>query len=269
MPHYICQTCGTQYQETEAPPKHCKICEEERQYVGFHGQKWTTLEQLKETHRNSYRKKEKNLMAIGTEPSFGIGQRALLIRRPEGNILWDCIDLVDEATIDIINSLGGLSAIAVSHPHYYTTMVEWSKAFGDIPVYLHEADRQWVMRTDKVIHFWESETLSLGNDITLIRCGGHFDGGTVLHWANGANGKGALLSGDIIQVVADRKHISFMYSFPNIIPLSESEVMRVVDAVEPFKYDRIYGAWWDRNILENAKEVVRVSADRYIRAIQG
>jgi hypothetical protein len=267
MPFYICQTCGTQFPESETPPDHCTICEEERQYVGVLGQSWTTLEQLEKTHRNSYRKKEHSLMAIGTEPSFGIGQRALLIMRPEGNLLWDCISLLDNATVDFIESMGGLSAIAISHPHYYTTMVEWSKVFGDIPVYLHEADRQWVMRSNDNIHFWSGETKELGDDITLIRCGGHFDGGTVLHWADGDDGKGALLTGDIIQVVPDRKHVSFMYSYPNLIPLPEHKVQHIVDTVEPFKYDRIYGAWWDRNIISNAKEVVHVSAERYISAI--
>ena len=38
--------------------------------------------------------------------------------------------------------MGGLKGIAISHPHYYTTMVDWSRAFGDIPVHLHEADKQ-------------------------------------------------------------------------------------------------------------------------------
>lgn len=104
--------------------------------------------------------------------------------------------------------------------------------------------------------------------LTLIRCGGHFDGGTVLHWPEGAGGKGTILSGDILQVVEDRRWISFMYSYPNLIPLPASTVRRVVEAVEPFEFDRIYGAWWGKVVLEDAKESVKRSADRYIRALE-
>ncbi len=269
MTNYLCITCGTQFEATEYPPESCPICEDDRQYVGPNGQQWTTLEKLQRSYRNSYRKKENGLLAIGMEPSFAIGQRALLVQSPSGNILWDCIPLIDDATIELIKGLGGLKAIAISHPHYYSTMVEWSKSFGDIPVYLHEDDRKWVMRPDDRIQFWNGETKSLFNDMTLIRCGGHFGGGTVMHWPAGANGKGALLTGDIIQVVPDLKHVTFMYSYPNAIPLSVKKVQRIVDSVEPFKYDCIYGAWWNRNILTGAKQAVKNSAERYIQMISG
>jgi glyoxylase-like metal-dependent hydrolase (beta-lactamase superfamily II) len=163
--------------------------------------------------------------------------------------------------------MGGIKAIAISHPHYYSSMVEWSRALGDVPIYLHADDRQWVMRPDKAVIFWAGETKPLAEGLTLIRCGGHFEGGTVLHWAGGAAGKGALLSGDIIQVVADRKHVSFMYSYPNHIPLSAAAVERIVKAVEPFAFDRIYGAFWDMVIEQEGKVVVKESAERYLRAI--
>lgn len=103
--------------------------------------------------------------------------------------------------------------------------------------------------------------------MTLIRCGGHFDGSTVLHWASGAEGRGALLTGDIIQVVADRKHVSFMYSYPNYIPLSGPAVQGIAEAVEPFAFDRIYGAFWDMAIERDGKAAVKVSAERYLKAI--
>ena len=56
-------------------------------------------------------------------PAFGIGQRALLVRTREGNILWDCVSLIDSDTVALIKALGGIYAIAISHPHYYTSMV--------------------------------------------------------------------------------------------------------------------------------------------------
>src|ERR1700757_2975139 len=208
MPNFICTTCGTQYPESEQAPAACAICQDERQYVKVTGQQWTTLEKLRLTNRNSIKFKEPGLIGIGIEPQFAIGQRALFLRTPKANLLWDCLSLLDEAVVEALKALGGISAIAISHPHSYSSMVEWSRSFGDVPIYLNIADRQWVMRPDKAIVFWEGETRNLGDGLTLIRCGGHFDGGTVLHWASGAGGKGALLSGDIIQVVPDRKNVS-------------------------------------------------------------
>jgi hypothetical protein len=168
----------------------------------------------------------------------------------------------------MLKAVGGVSAIAISHPHYYTSMVEWSRALDGAPIYLHAADRQWVMRPDKAVVLWEGDTMPLVEGLTLIRCGGHFEGGAVLHWNGGADGKGALLTGDIIQVVPDRKHVSFMYSYPNYIPLSASIVDRIVKAVEPFEYDRVYGAFWDSVIEQGGMSAVRRSAGRYLRAIK-
>jgi hypothetical protein len=267
MAFFICTTCGTQYAESEQPPAACTICEEPRQYVKKTGQQWITLDKVKLTNRNSLKFKEPGLIGIGIEPQFAIGQRALFLRTPRANVLWDCLLLLDEAVVEAIQAMGGISAIAISHPHYYSSMVEWSRAFGGVPIYLHAPDRQWLMRPDKAIVSWEGETKMLAEGLTLIRCGGHFDGGTVLHWAAGADGKGALLSGDIIQVVPDRKHVAFMYSYPNYIPLPASAIERIVKAVEPFSFDRIYGAFWDMVIEADGKEVVQRSAERYLRAI--
>ncbi len=268
MPYFICVTCGAQYPEAASPPSACLICQEERQYVGWAGQRWTTHDQLCRTHRNTIQQKEPNLVAIGLEPSFGIGQRALLVRQPGGNVLWDCIPMLDRALVDCLRGIGGVAAIAISHPHYYTGMVEWSRAF-DAPIYLHVADQQWVTRPDPMIEFWEGETKRIADELTLIRCGGHFEGGTVLHWPAGADGKGALLSGDIIQVVQDRRWVSFMHSYPNLLPVSVDTVERIVAAVEPYEFDRIYGAFWNKNVGNDAKESVKQSASRYIQHLTG
>ena len=267
MAHFICTTCGTQYAESVQAPDACPICLDERQYVKKTGQQWTTLEKLRLTNRNSIKAEEPGLIAIGIEPQFAIGQRAFFLRRPQGNTLWDCLPLLDQAIVEAITAMGGISAIAISHPHYYSSMVEWSRAFGGIPTYLHVADKQWVMRHDPAIVFWDGETKALADGLTLIRCGGHFEGGTVLHWADGAGGKGAVLSGDIIQVVPDRKNVSFMYSYPNYIPLPRSAIEKIVQAVEPFGFDRVYGAFWDMVIEQDGKEVLRRSAARYLKAI--
>jgi hypothetical protein len=267
MPSFICTTCGTQYAQSDQPPSACTICQDERQYVKKTGHQWTTLDKLRLTNRNSIKFKEPGLIGIGIDPHFAIGQRALFLRTPTANVLWDCLPLLDEAVVEAIKGLGSISAIAISHPHYYSSMVEWSQAFGGVPIYLHADDRQWVMRPDRAIVYWESETKELGEGLTLIRCGGHFEGGTVLHWAGGATDRGALLTGDIIQVVPDRKHVSFMYSYPNYIPLSAAAIERIANAMEPFEYDRAYGAFWDMVIETDGEAAVKRSAERYLRAI--
>ncbi len=222
MPNYICVTCGVQYDETPYPPRHCTICEDERQYLNKNGQTWTTLDALQADHHNILRPLEPNLSAIRSEPQIAIGQQALLVETPGGNVLWDCISLIDEKTISAIRARGGISAIAISHPHFFSSMVEWSHAFGNAPIYLHADLGKYVMRPDSVIQFWNGETKKLAEGLTLIRCGGHFKGSTVLHWADGADGRGALLTGDTIYVVQDRRYVSFMRSFPNLIPLNET-----------------------------------------------
>jgi hypothetical protein len=264
---FICVTCGTQFSPTPAPLERCAICEDARQFVNPAGQGWTWASMLARRHRNSFRQYEDGVFGIGTVPDFAIGQRALLIRRPSGNVLWDCIALLDSATIEIVKALGGLRAIAISHPHYYTTMVEWSRAFGDIPIHLHEEDRRWVMRPDASIHFWGGDRFELADDLELIRLGGHFEGGTVLHAPNSPAG-GALFSGDIIQVVADRTWVSFMRSYPNFIPLGAATIRRMIERLGDAQFDRIYGAWWDAVVWSDGRSAFDRSAARYIAALE-
>jgi hypothetical protein len=269
MDAFICTACGTQYPLNDAAPPHCVICEEERQYVPSQGQRWTTLRSLSAGHFNSFRQYEPGLIGIGTQPSFAIGQRALLICTPNGNILWDCIAMLDAATIALIGGLGGLKAIGISHPHFYTTMVEWSHAFGKAPIHLHADDREWIQRPDPSIKPWNGESLILLPGVTLVRCGGHFPGGTVLHWADGADGLGVLCSSDIAPVTTDRKFLSFMRSYPNLIPLSAKKVTEIGAASEPYKFDTIYGHYFDRVIPTDGKQILKDSVRRYVDAISG
>jgi hypothetical protein len=264
MDRFICMACGTQYPDSEEPPQACRICDDERQFVPPEGQRWTTLAELSSERRNELRE-QGTLTGLATTPAFAIGQRALLVPYGDSNLMWDCITLIDADTAEEVERRGGLAAIAISHPHYYSCMVEWAHRF-DCPVHLHAADAEWVMRPDPAIRHWDGETLDLGDGLTLIRGGGHFPGGTMLHRAHGA---GELLSGDIIQVIPDLSHVGFMWSYPNLVPLPEAEVKAIAAAVERFEFDAIYGAWWDRIIPWGAKDVVRRSVERYGRALRG
>jgi len=267
MPNYICVTCGIQFKESAEPPPHCPICEDERQYVNPNGQAWTTLDELKRERRNVVQSLEPGLTEIITEPGFGIEQRALLVETPEGNVLWDCVSLIDDSTIAAVEALGGISSLALSHPHMYGSMVEWSRAFGNAPIRLHASNERWIMRPDPVVEFWDEETHQLNQGVTLYCCGGHYTGSTVLRWSEGAEGLGVLLTSDTLYVAKDRRHVSFMYSFPNYIPLSGSVVDSIVDKVAPLKFDRIYGHFAGQIISTNAKTAVQRSAERYKKAI--
>jgi glyoxylase-like metal-dependent hydrolase (beta-lactamase superfamily II) len=266
MPHFICVTCGTQYPESSQPPAHCPICEDERQYVNPNGQQWTTLEDLLPNHKMLIEAVEPDLHRLKPEPKVGIGQFAHLIQTPNGNVLWDCVPFIDDATIETINKLGGISAIAISHPHFHTAMIEWSRAFNNAPIYIHVGNQVDVVYPDPAVHFWDGDTLSVLDGITLIRCGGHFTGSAVLHWRDGADGKGALFTADTIYIVADTRYATFMYSYPNYIPLPPKKVRQIVTAVEPFAYDRLY-AGFGAVMNDDAKSKVIASAERYIRII--
>jgi hypothetical protein len=258
---FLCKTCGTQFPESDEPPAECPICLDERQYVPVEGQQWITYDEVRASHHADIREEQPQLTGIGMKPSLGIGQRALLVESPAGNLLWDCLPLLDEMA-SFVESRGGLRAIAISHPHYYTTMAEWARRF-ECRVLIHEREREWVQRPDDSIELWTGDVRELWDGLTLLRLGGHFAGGQVLHWPAGD----ALLSGDIVQVLPGAEWVSFMYSYPMLIPLPAGQVERIATALEPWEFERIYGAWWDRVVREDGKNVVRRSAERYVRAI--
>lgn len=253
----VCATCGVQFGSVD--PGRCPVCEDARQYVPQSGQAWTTLSELRREHRNVIRD-DAGFVGIGTEPSFAIGQRALLVPWRGSNLLWDCITLLDEETATEVESRGGLTAIAISHPHYYSAMVEWADRF-DCPILLHVDDAEWVMRPSPRIEHWRGETKVLGEGLTLVRGGGHFAGGQMLH----VEERRALLSGDIVQVIPDRRWVSFMYSYPNLIPERPRTIRRAISVLEPFGFDVVYGAWWQRTVHSDGAAAVRRSADRYLR----
>jgi hypothetical protein len=268
MPAWICLTCGVQHADTPGPPTACAICLDERQYVGWNGQAWTTQDELARDHANELREEEPGLVGIGTKPSFAIGQRALLVQTPAGNVLWDCISLLDDVTVDAVRDLGGVAAICLSHPHFYGALIDWAEAF-DAPVYVPAADQAWVMRPSDKIVVWETDTIEPVAGLTLARIGGHFDGAAVLHWPAGAGGRGALLSGDTVTVVQDRRWVSFMWSYPNLIPLDAETVSDIARRVSAYKFQRVYGGWWGRVVVEDGAGAVTRSAERYVARLAG
>jgi hypothetical protein len=186
----ICTACGTQFDlEDRALLTRCRICDDPRQFVPPTGQQFTTLGEVRQQgYRNKWKPFEgaDGFWSIWTEPKFAIGQRAILIKTPLGNVLWDCITYLDAETVSWINAMGGLDAIVISHPHYYTTHLEWAEAF-DCPVYLSWEDKEWLNRLDRLgkartfIEGKEEDIEVRGEKtgVKALKLGGHFPGSLV------------------------------------------------------------------------------------------
>lgn len=265
MDFWICSTCAVEHAEQVDV---CAICADERQWVPADGQHWTTLEELAASGcRTEVVPLEPGLWGITSTPKVGIGQQTKLLCTPAGNLLWDPIGFLDDDAVRRVRELGDVVAVAASHPHMYGVQVEWSHRLGDVPVLVAEPDLAWVARKDPVVRPW-SEKLELLPGVTMTQPGGHFPGSAVVHWADGADGKGVLLSGDTIFANPDRTSVSFMRSFPNRIPLSAAVVERVTAHVERFAFDHLYGNF-ELAIDGDARSVVRRSADRHIAWVRG
>jgi hypothetical protein len=262
MPRFICRQCGARYPEAAVPPADCLICRDERQYVRWGGQDWLTPEALAHDHSIACAP-DHGVLGLRIEPAFAINQRALLVEAAEGNLLWDCIGLVTDAALAAVRARGPVLGIAISHPHYYTAMAQWAQALG-VQVHLHADDRAFVTEPDPAIRHWDGEALKLGPNLTLLRCGGHFAGAAVLHHAEG---DGTLYCGDVLQVSPDRRHVSVMYSYPNNIPVNAATIRRIAAILEPYPFERVYGAFEGLVIASGAKTALERSFARYLAAI--
>lgn len=260
----LCSTCGTQFPPGEPLPELCPICNDDRQYVNLNGQSWTELVAVNKNYGLKVNRLHDNLYDLTMAPGFGIGQRAFLIITPEGNILWDCIPLISEAVIEFIKGKGGLTAIAFSHPHYYSTMNEWAAIFN-CPVFIHKNDGEYIVYKGDHIRLWEGNNKTLPGGVTIHHTGGHFAGSCVLHVPS-VSPKGALLVGDTMQIALSKRHIAVMYSYPNHIMLPKNEFLSFHKKTVGLDFDLMYGAFAWQNLTENAKVIFDMSMQRYLES---
>jgi glyoxylase-like metal-dependent hydrolase (beta-lactamase superfamily II) len=267
MATFVCATCGNHFPGPQPPV--CAVCADERQWLPPGGQRWTTLAELEAAgHACDVRAVEPGLTGIGAEPPFAIGQRSLLVHTPEGNLLWDPSGFIDAAAVAAVREAGGLRFVTASHPHFYGAIDEWAREFG-AEILVPADDAAWLRAgPDASVRTW-SGVLQVLPGVTLVQCGGHFPGSAVVHWADGADGRGVLLSGDTIFVTPGEDRVTFVWSAPNRLPLSADAVQGVADAVRPYTFDRIYGGWWTPVLRSGAWETVQRSASRYIEHLQG
>ncbi|KAK3341293.1 metallo-beta-lactamase family protein [Lasiosphaeria hispida] len=273
----ICNACGTQFDTAGRNSlKTCFICDDPRQYVPPSGQSFTTLADLRAKHKNEFHPhhSDPRLISIVTTPKFAIGQRAILIQTPSGqNVMWDCLTLLDEGTVAEINKLGGLHAIVISHPHYYSTHAEWASAFN-CPVYLSSEDMKWTAReTERRLPIAETRTdIILGSSdtglvetgVVAIKLGGHFPGSLVLLFdkhlliadtlltvpAGVANWKVNAL-GELRERPKGANTFSFMWSIPNFIPLSANEIVRMWGILKEYDFTSTHGAFVGTDIEDD------------------
>ncbi|KAJ3498327.1 hypothetical protein NLG97_g1209 [Lecanicillium saksenae] len=267
----VCVTCGTQYGITyEERPATCRMCDEPRQFVPPSGQSWTTLAQMQPKYKNEIKQDEvdERIWSIFTTPQFAIGQRAIFIETEAGNVLWDCISLLDADTIRFIKSKGGLKAIAISHPHFYSTHLEWAHEFN-CPVYLAEEDQEWINRDDTKGHrrFVSGLTEEILPGVNIVKLGGHFPGSSALHWNDN------LFVGDSIGISQSgliRSHHNarhqvffFHYAFPNFIPLGPTAMLEMWKRLEPWRFTSLFSLFYRTTVrAPDVKALVLSSMQR-------
>ncbi len=261
----LCATCGVEHVE---PVGTCAICADDRQWVPANGQIWTSLRELRATgHRVAFNELEPGLLALTVSPSVAIGQQAHLISTPHGSVLWDVPPFLDRPAVDRIQALGPVLAIVPSHPHMFGVQSAWSHALEQAPILVCEPLMDWVQRPDAAIAPWRGRH-ELAPGLVLHELGGHFIGSSVLHWADGAGGRGVLLSSDTIHGNPDGTSVTFMRSYPNRIPLSAAVVERLAASVADLGFERCYDNF-GHGPKRDAAAAVQRSAIRYVGWLRG
>ena len=266
MTVFMCHGCGTQYADGTEPPAVCVICTDDRQYVEWSGQRWITHDELAGDHTVRI-ELDGDLLGVGVAPAFAIPQRALHLQTDAGNILWDCTSLVTPAAVAALADRGGVDLIAISHPHFYSSMVEWSDALGGVPILLHAADRDWVQRTSPNVQHWSGDVHRLSATVALHHLPGHFPGSSALHWSAAPGGRRALLAGDSVHVAQNRQHVSFVHSVPNHLPMHRDAVDGIRRRLHGLEIDDIYGFTWGLNIIGDGRAALDRSFERFFAAI--
>ncbi|ATY60168.1 metallo-beta-lactamase domain [Cordyceps militaris] len=264
----VCTACGTQFPTADrAAVTTCFICDDPRQFVPAAGQAFTTVASLKDA-----RPRYQNVFApyagdgrityIRTEPALGIGQRATLLATPAGNVLWDCLTFLDDETVQRIRDAGGLRAIVISHPHFYGAHVVWARAFG-CPVYTAAEDAAWATTASAHRQLLAgAETAILDTGVAAIKVGGHFPGSMVLLYDRHlfvADTFMLTLAGvgdyetDARRVQREskppgRNTFTFMWSYPNMIPLGPDELARMWAVMAQYRFAAAHGSFEGRDL---------------------
>lgn len=255
-----CATCGVE-RATGNLPRTCPICADPRQYVPASGQEWLDADDLAGLDvRAELVELEPDLHGIVVRGAPGIGQIAKVVVTDAGNVMVDVPAWIDDGLVAAVAELGELVAIVPSHPHMYGVQSQWSRRLGDVPVWLTEQDAGWLGVHPHEVRVVRDDTEIIPG-VTISVPGGHFPGSCVVHW-DGRDGAGVLLCGDAIGVNADRNSVTYLWSYPNRIPLSAPDALRIARHLERFDFDRIHDNF--RGFIErDGRAVVERSAERH------
>jgi hypothetical protein len=113
------------------------------------------------------------------------------------------------------------------------------------------------------IHLWQGDELALWDGIKILLIGGHFEGSTILH-VPFLSKEGTILCGDTLFLSPSKKHFSVFRSFPNRIPLSQTEILKVKQRFDSIPFDSFYGYVKTQNLHENVKPVFAESMKKYL-----
>ena len=216
MEHYICITCGTQFAETAGA---ARALPDLRGRAAVRRPRRAALDYAGETAARPPQRDHAGGAGadrIGTEPKFAIGQRALLVRTPRRQ---RALGLRHAARRRRPRrgprARAGIGAIAISHPHYYSAMVEWSRAFGARRSTCTTPTASGCMRPDPASLLGGRDTAARRRaDADPLRRPLRRRPGAAL--GGRCRRQGGLLTGDIIQVMQRPQRVSFMYSYPNL-----------------------------------------------------
>lgn len=262
MERFICVICGTCFPPSTQPPQVCQLCTGKQQLVLEGGTDWTTEELIQSDFHNVMNLEEPNLWSIHIRPSFASSQRAFFFRSDHGNILWDCLSLLDEQTKQQLDDLGGIQTIVLSNPHFQTGVCKWAEQFH-AEVVVHETDVKFLVEQPRRLKTWTGEYYQIQDGFDLIRIGGSFLGSSVLIWQAGSQEKGCMFTGDTLFVTKDRSWISFLDSNQHVV-WKISDIQDLGQKLNKYTFDRIYGAWPNRTIDTNGNEVVKQSVKRVV-----
>jgi len=259
----ICETCGVK-RTRDVEITVCPICADERQYIPVGDQKWTSLEDVSVKRNFLVIERQADLFEIRVTPEFGIGQRMFFVKTKQGGYLWDCVPLVDQDIANFFRAHGGVRGMAISHPHFYSSMKNWAELLS-IPVYTHKNDAVWLGEQFDTLVKWSGRELELADDIKVFCAGGHFEGSCVMHVASAQ--APYLLSSDTIAPNVDRKTVSFMRSFPNRVPLGLAKLDGIQTAMNGLSFEKIFGAFPGAEVLSDGREAFDFSMARYKSSI--
>ncbi|TXT07490.1 hypothetical protein VHUM_03210 [Vanrija humicola] len=276
----VCATCATQYPAPRRDCTHAKLSgsTDHPQARGATTSSATSRTRASRSSRPS--RSSPSLRRVSISPACVKLTPAFLLETFEGSFIWDCSAVLTPPLIAHLTHLRRpLKAMAISHPHFFSTSLTWARALG-VPLYINALDKEWYQRresagADEVV-FW-SGTQRLSSTLTLIECGGHFPGSCVLHWDRAAEpltsdadarapDTGLLLVADTVMVQPTQKGITFMWSIPNAIPLHPTDVLHIQNVLREYDYDSVSSTWPDRWVRAGAARIFDESVETYLSA---